>query len=102
MTARACAWRSGPDRNRSFSAPSFLFDQIRHHDFRCGRQVTGGSLSSLLDDFLNAIHRSLDFAYAGSIVPLFATPGADPKDLSDFFWQHHLGNYWTYLQEQYG
>lgn len=64
--------------------------------------VSGDSVSSLIDEFLSKLQRSLNFAYAGSLVPLFATPGGNPDDPSDFFWQHHLGNYWIYLQKQYG
>ena len=32
----------------------------------------------------------------------FATPGANPVDPKDGFWQHHLGNYLKYLRQQYG
>lgn len=64
--------------------------------------LDGTSVATLLDEFLKRIQLSLNFAYAGSLVPLFATPGANPNDPSDYFWQHHLGNYWKYMDEQYG
>lgn len=62
----------------------------------------GSAISDLLDDFLKRIQLSLNFAYAGSLVPLFATPGGNPNNPKDYFWQHHLGNYWKYMDEQYG
>ncbi len=42
----------------------------------------GSTISGLLDDFLKRIQLSLNFAYAGSLVPLFATPGGNPKKLA--------------------
>ena len=64
--------------------------------------VSGTVLAPTLDTVLSRVQRSLDYAPAGSLVPLFARPGGNPADPKDFFWQHHLGNYWIYLQEQYG
>ncbi|WP_417766902.1 lipase family protein [Stappia sp.] len=64
-------------------------------------RLDGASVASTIDGMLSRIQLSLNFATAGSLVPLFAVPGANPADPKDFFWQHHLGNYWIYLQEQY-
>lgn len=64
--------------------------------------VDGAALSHLVDSALSHLQLSLNYTDAGARVPLFATPGGNPDDPSDFFWQHHLGNYWTYMQAQYG
>lgn len=64
--------------------------------------LDGTSLAGGIDSLLSHIQASLNFATAGNLVPLFAVPGENPDDPTDFFWQHHLGNYWKYLQEQYG
>lgn len=64
--------------------------------------VPGTALSPALDTLLSRVQLSLDYVLAGALVPLFARPGGNPNDPKDFFWQHHLGNYWIYLQEQYG
>ncbi len=66
-----------------------------------GETIEGSAIAGLFDDFLGRLQRSLNFAYAGSLVPLFAEPGGNPKKPKDFFWQHHLGNYWKYLEAQY-
>jgi hypothetical protein len=65
-------------------------------------RLDGTSVADAIDGMLSRIQLSLNFTTAGSMVPLFAVPGGNPADPKDFFWQHHLGNYWTYLQEQYG
>jgi hypothetical protein len=64
--------------------------------------LDGTSLTGGIDGLLSHIQKSLNFTTAGNLVPLFAVPGENPDDPSDFFWQHHLGNYWKYLQAQYG
>ena len=64
--------------------------------------VPGTALSPALDTLLSRLQLSLNYAPAGALVPLFARPGGNPEDPKDYFWQHHLGNYWIYLQEQYG
>lgn len=64
--------------------------------------VPGTALSPVLDTLLSRLQLSLNYAPAGALVPLFARPGGNPQDPKDYFWQHHLGNYWIYLQEQYG
>ena len=66
-----------------------------------GMRLDGASVAGAVDGMLSRIQLSLNFTTAGSLVPLFAAPGGNPADPKDFFWQHHLGNYWTYLQEQY-
>ena len=67
-----------------------------------GHAVNASALADTLDGFLGYLQASLNYAYAGSLVPLFATPGGNPDDPADYFWQHHLGNYWIYMQAQYG
>ncbi|SDU34111.1 lipase family protein [Stappia sp. ES.058] len=64
-------------------------------------ELNGSCLAGTIDNILSHIQLSLNFATAGALVPLFAVPGDNPDDPTDFFWQHHLGNYWTYLQAQY-
>ncbi|WP_029059357.1 lipase family protein [Stappia stellulata] len=64
--------------------------------------LDGSALAGAIDSILSHIQLSLNFTTAGALVPLFAVPGDNPDDPSDFFWQHHLGNYWTYMQAQYG
>ena len=64
-------------------------------------RLDGTSVAGAIDGLLSRIQLSLNFTTAGSMVPLFAVPGGNPADPKDFFWQHHLGNYWTFLQEQY-
>ena len=64
--------------------------------------LTGSIVSDAVKQILDQIQASLNYDDAGSLVPLFAKPGGNPDDPNDVFWQHHLGNYWTYLQEQYG
>jgi hypothetical protein len=61
----------------------------------------GASIAGGIDSILSHIQTSLNFTTAGTLVPLFAVPGDNPDDPSDFFWQHHLGNYWKYMQAQY-
>jgi len=69
--------------------------------------VTGSSIADLIKQILNQIQASLNFAKAGALVPLFATPGGNPTDGTpgcqafDAFWQHHPGNYLKYLNAQY-
>lgn len=58
--------------------------------------------ASILDQLKDLLLPSLNYTAAGQVVPAFAVPGANPKDPSDAFWQHHLGNYLKYLTEQYG
>jgi hypothetical protein len=70
--------------------------------------ITGSDISDLIQQILDQIQDSLDYAHVGATVPLFATPGGNPTDGSkgcqtfDYFWQHHLGNYLKYLKQQYG
>ena len=69
--------------------------------------VTGSSIADLIEQIPDEIQDSLNFAKAGALVPLFATPGGNPTDGTsncqpfDAFWQHHLGNYLKYLNAQY-
>ncbi|MGA7805470.1 lipase family protein [Bradyrhizobium sp.] len=70
--------------------------------------ITGSAIADLIRQILDQIQDSLDYAAAGSLLPLFATPGANPTDGTpgcqalDYFWQHHLGNYLKYMTQQYG
>ncbi|GLH78563.1 hypothetical protein SSBR45G_34720 [Bradyrhizobium sp. SSBR45G] len=70
--------------------------------------VTGSDIADLIQQILDQIQLSLDYAHVGATVPLFATPGGNPTDGTkgcqtfDYFWQHHLGNYLKYLTQQYG
>lgn len=61
-----------------------------------------GCLESIFGQLKGLVLPSLDFAKAAPLVPAFATPGANPVDPEDGFWQHHLGNYLKYLRQQYG
>ena len=69
--------------------------------------VTGSMIGDILKQILDQIQDSLNYADAGALVPLLAVPGGNPKDGTggcqtfDYFWQHHLGNYYKYLNEQY-
>ncbi|MEM9554508.1 MAG: hypothetical protein AAGC60_09625 [Acidobacteriota bacterium] len=63
--------------------------------------IGAACVESLIDQLISQVLPSLNFTRAGAIVPAFATPGANPKDPSDMFWQHHLGNYLKYLTAQY-
>lgn len=66
--------------------------------------LDSSAFSNILDDIRGLVLPSLDYAPAGTLVPVFAQPGANPDDNHqfDFFWQHHLGNYLKYLQAQWG
>jgi hypothetical protein len=69
--------------------------------------ITGSSIAHLIRQILDQIQDSLNYADVGSLVPLFALPGANPTDGTpgcqtlDYFWQHHPGNYLKYLKQQY-
>jgi hypothetical protein len=70
--------------------------------------ITGSTISDLIRQILDQIQDSLNYAEVGSLLPLFAVPGANPTDGTsgcqkfDYFWQHHLGNYLKYMKQQYG
>jgi hypothetical protein len=70
--------------------------------------ITGSMVSDAIQYILDQIQTSLSYADSGALVPLFAIPGGNPTDGTptcqkfDYFWQHHLGNYLKYLNEQYG
>ncbi|MDA9406204.1 hypothetical protein XH80_05435 [Bradyrhizobium sp. CCBAU 45384] len=70
--------------------------------------ITGSTISDVIQQILDQIQASLNYADVGSLLPLFATPGGNPTDGTpgcqklDYFWQHHLGNYLKYMTEQYG
>jgi hypothetical protein len=73
-----------------------------------GEAITGSTISGVIQQILDQIQDSLNYADVGSLLPLFATPGGNPTDGTkgcqtlDYFWQHHLGNYLKYMKEQYG
>ena len=70
--------------------------------------ITGSMVSDAIQYILDQIQTSLNYADSGALVPLFAIPGGNPTDGTptcqkfDYFWQHHLGNYLKYLNQQYG
>ena len=70
--------------------------------------ITGSTISDVIQQILDQIQASLNYADAGALLPLFATPGGNPSDGTpgcqklDYFWQHHLGNYLKYMKQQYG
>ena len=70
--------------------------------------ITGSMISSVIEQILDQIQASLNYAHVGALLPLFAVPGPNPTDGTpgcqklDYFWQHHLGNYLKYMKEQYG
>jgi hypothetical protein len=70
--------------------------------------ITGSTIADLIQQILDQLQASLNYADVGSLLPLFADPGANPTDGTpgcqklDYFWQHHLGNYLKYLKQQYG
>ena len=70
--------------------------------------ITGSTISDLIQQILDQLHASLNYADAGALLPLFANPGGNPTDGTpgcqklDYFWQHHLGNYLKYMKQQYG
>jgi hypothetical protein len=70
--------------------------------------ITGSMVSDTIQHILDQIQTSLNYADVGALVPLFAEPGGNPTDGTkgcpklDYFWQHHLGNYLKYLNQQYG
>jgi hypothetical protein len=70
--------------------------------------ITGSTVSDMIQQILDQIQTSLNYADVGALVPLFADPGGNPTDGTkgcqtlDYFWQHHLGNYLKYLNQQYG
>lgn len=43
------------------------------------------------------IHPTLNFVSAGSPITLAGTPGTNPSDPKDFFWQHHAAMYYNLL-----
>lgn len=69
--------------------------------------VESWMISGVIEQILDQIQDSLNYADAGSLAPLFAVPGGNPTDGTngcqklDYFWQHHLGNYLKYLKAQY-
>lgn len=65
-------------------------------------QMDSGDLIRILDDILDAILPTLNYAKGGAVTPVFGIAGPNPQDPQDYFWQHHLGNYLKYLKEQYG
>lgn len=65
-------------------------------------QLDSVDLRKILDIFLESVLPTLNYAKGGAVTPVFAVAGANPQDPKDYFWQHHLGNYLKYLQEQYG
>jgi len=67
-------------------------------------ELKGTAISEILDQLLGLLLPTLNYTKAGTLVPVFGTPGRNPDDNGqfDFFWQHHLGNYLKYLQKQYG
>jgi len=83
---------------------------LKHSDLGAASAapVTGSTISGVIEQILGQIQDSLDYAHVGALLPLFATPGANPSDGTpgcqklDYFWQHHLGNYLKYLTQQYG
>jgi hypothetical protein len=70
--------------------------------------ITGSTISDVIQQILDQIQASLNYADAGALLPLFAIPGGNPSDgtpgcqKQDYFWQHHLGNYLKYMKQQYG
>jgi hypothetical protein len=70
--------------------------------------ITGSMISDVIQQILDQIQASLNYADVGSLLPLFAVPGGNPTDGTpkcqklDYFWQHHLGNYLKYMKQQYG
>ena len=70
--------------------------------------ITGSTISDMIQQILDQIQASLNYADVGSLLPLFANPGGNPTDGTpgcqklDYFWQHHLGNYLKYMNQQYG
>lgn len=70
--------------------------------------ITGSTVAGVIQQILDQLQLSLDYADVGALVPLFATPGGNPSDGTkgcqklDYFWQHHLFNYLKYLTQQYG
>jgi hypothetical protein len=70
--------------------------------------LTGPQLQAMAAASRDLVLPSLDYAMAGTVAALQAVAGGNPTDDTpgcqsfDFFWQHHLGNYWKYLQAQYG
>jgi len=73
-----------------------------------GEAITGSTISGVIQQILDQIQDSLNYADVGSLLPLFAIPGGNPTDGTpgcqtlDYFWQHHPGNYLKYMKEQYG
>jgi len=70
--------------------------------------ITGSTISDMIQQILDQIQASLNYADVGALLPLFATPGGNPSDGTsgcqklDYFWQHHLGNYLKYMDQQHG
>ena len=70
--------------------------------------ITGSTISDVIQQVLDQIQASLNYADVGALLPLFAIPGGNPSDGTpgcqklDYFWQHHLGNYLKYMTQQYG
>lgn len=65
-------------------------------------QLDSGDLGGILDEILQSILPTLNYAKSGALTPVFAVAGSNPQDSGDYFWQHHLGNYLKYMQAQYG
>ncbi len=70
------------------------------------RPLGSSIVSTFLSDIFNQMLRSLNFAKAGALIPVFGVPGPNPDDVKlgqfDAFWQHHLCNYLFYFEQQYG
>ncbi len=76
--------------------------RLTDHPAAPDANVDKRSISGILDQVLDALLLSLNFAKAGALVPVFGVPGANPNDPTDSFWQHHLCNYIRYLKHDYG
>ncbi|MDA9543176.1 hypothetical protein ACM43_01085 [Bradyrhizobium sp. CCBAU 45321] len=69
--------------------------------------ITGSTISGMVEQILDQIPSSLNYADVGSLLPLFADPGGNPTDGTpgcqklDYFWQHHLSNYLKYMKLPY-
>lgn len=70
--------------------------------------LSGTQLQAMVAASKDLVLPSLDYAMAGTVAALQAEAGGNPTDGTpgcqrfDFFWQHHLSNYWKYLLAQYG
>jgi len=78
------------------------------HFFRLAKILEG---HDLLDEIVEkvtgvrtdvAIEKTFNFVGAGPEVALLGTPGTNPDDPKDFFWQHHAAMYYDLLVETFG